>query len=503
MMMDYESEKKHAAKEALSYVKDNMVIGIGSGSTVSHFIAYLGERVKEGLHIIGVPTSKETERLCLLHGIPLITTQIPAYIDFTVDGADEFDSYLRLIKGGGGYLLKEKLVASLSKRTVIITDSRKRVDVLGRTYALPIEVIPVMWNQVAQRVNQMGGEASLRTDGEPQRPYVSENGHYIIDCKFPFIDQPERLAHVLKQIHGVMEHGLFIGVADEVIMGEKNQVRHFSSVAGCAQSKVIVPEKQVEVINAIWENVTQVAKTGQVPVVEIDIDMTAFTPRSRTIQALQAAGKEYGILEFLHPEKHFDLLPGYTREAWNMFISRFMLPEKYPHLRWLGYKDGVGEEASVYSAFHLAFWNTEWLEEDTLTTGLVSFVEEIQQRGGKTVFLSGRWKEEQFKKTKNVLIRGGLEQPLLLIGNPDHDSETPLSDAEIKAFRQKEIREKYGLPCVIIDDRLENRRAVCDANKGMDLISVGIALDGFTYDQEITGITHKISTFEYRNKDTL
>lgn len=226
-MTNYEQEKKLAALRALAYVEDKMIIGIGSGSTASHFIQFLGEKVREGLQVTGVPTSKETERLCTLVGIPLITTQIPEKIDLAVDGADEFDPYLRLIKGGGGYLLKEKLVASCSARTVIITDSRKQASVLGRTYALPIEVIPLMWSQIAKKLRDLGGEAKLRSLGTPPVPYWSENGNYILDCKFASIDQPERLAHELSRMNGVVEHGLFIGIADEVIMGENEGTRCF------------------------------------------------------------------------------------------------------------------------------------------------------------------------------------------------------------------------------------------------------------------------------------
>lgn len=186
-MTNYEQEKKLAALTALAYVEDKMIIG--SGSTASHFIQLLGEKV--------------------------------------VDGADEFDPYLRLIKGGGGYLLKEKLVASCSARTVIITDSRKQASVLGRTNALPIEVIPLMWSQIAKKLRDLGGEAKLRTLGTPPAPYWSENGNYILDCKFASIDQPERLADELSRMNGIVEHGLFIGIADEVIMGDKEGTRCF------------------------------------------------------------------------------------------------------------------------------------------------------------------------------------------------------------------------------------------------------------------------------------
>lgn len=165
-------------------------------------------------------------------------------------------------------------------------------------------------------------------------------------------------------------------------------------------------------------------------------------------------------------------------------------------MRWLGEKDGNDGTGSIYSAFHTRFWETQLLHTDTLTKGLTEWIPTLQTAGATVVFVSGRWKEEQFEPTREVLKTGGIGDVPLLIGNPGHDGSNPVSDSEIKAMHQAEIREKYGVPAVIIDDRMENRDAVIGANPGIEMLSVGCAVPGFTYDQETAGIEWKLSTFE-------
>ncbi|QTL47331.1 ribose-5-phosphate isomerase RpiA [Priestia aryabhattai] len=490
----YDREKSLAAQEAVKYIEEGMVIGVGSGTTTAYFIKYLGEKVRNGLNVIAVPTSDKTAELCKYEGIPLVTTSIPKQVDVTVDGADQFDSKLSLIKGGGGDLLREKIVASATKREIIIVDSRKQVEVLGVTFALPIEVIPFAWIKVAEEVKKIKGNPILRLKSDNSY-FITDQGNYILDCKFNSIPEPEELAAKLSTIPGVVEHGLFINIASKVIMGKGEEVYDFQPEVSI--SKVITERVQKDSIDEIFKKIDRVVKLGEKPVVELDVDLTTYKPISRTIKALKIAGETYKIPEFLEPQNKFDLLPGYTPEAWTSFLSRNKLPEKYPELRWIGDKDGTGSNASVYSAFHIAFWRTEWLAEDILTEGLISFISEIENRGGIPVFISGRWKEEQFEPTKEVLIRGGIKNPILVIGKPSHDGKGPLSDAENKAMRQQEIREKYGTPIAIIDDRLENRVAVCKANSDIDMLSVGISISGFTYDEEITGIPIKLSTFQF------
>ncbi|AXN41040.1 ribose-5-phosphate isomerase RpiA [Peribacillus butanolivorans] len=494
MVNDYEKEKVLAAQEAVKYIEDGMVVGVGSGTTIVYFIKYLGERVKNGLNVIAVPTSDETADLCKNEGITLVTTSVPIKIDVTVDGADQFDMKLRLIKGGGGALLREKIVASATKREIIIVDSRKKVDVLGEAFALPVEVIPLAWFKVAQEIKKLNGNPVLRLKSDSSY-FITDQGNYILDCKFDSIPEPEELATKLSSITGLVEHGLFINLAREVIMGKEGNVYYFKHEFNI--SKVITERMQVDTIDEIFVKIDQVVKSGGKPVVEMDVDLTTFKPINRTIKALELAGETYRISEFLEPLSKFDLLPGYTPEAWTNFLSRNKLPEKYPELKWVGIKDGTGSNASVYSAFHIAFWSTEWLTEDILTEGLIEFVSEIEKRGGIPVFISGRWKDEQFEPTREVLVRGGIKDPILVIGKPHHNGKE-LSDAENKAMRQKEIREKYGTPIVFIDDRLENRVAVCKENPDSDILSVGISIPGFTYDEEITGVSIKVSSFEFK-----
>lgn len=495
-MVDFEKEKALAAKEASKLIGDGMVVGVGSGTTTAYFIKYLGEQVRNGLNIIAVPTSNVTSKLCKQEGIPVVDANVPLKIDITVDGADEFDSTLTLIKGGGGDLLHEKIIASATKREIIIVDSRKYVKKLGESFPLPVEVIPFSWPKVAQHIKKYKGTPILRLNPD-KSPFITDEGNYILDCKFNEINNPEELNEVLTNIVGLVENGLFINLATEVIMAQGDKIVYFNKKHKL--NKVIEEDVQKNTINKLFDKIEQVIKKGEKPVVEIDLDLTAFDPANRTIKALKAAGSKYNISEFLNPETNFDLLPGYTREAWTNFLCRNKLSEKYPHLKWLGYKDATGDETNVYSVFHTTYWTTEWLIEDTLVAGIVDFVKEIEQKGAVALFISGRWDPLQFTPSREILIRGGISNPVLLIGNPQHDK---ISDAESKALKQEEIRKDYGTPVAIIDDRIDNRAAVCNANPGIDMLSIGISIPDFTYDEEVTGISLKISTFEnYLSKE--
>lgn len=488
-MIRHDDEKDLAAREAVRYVEDGMVLGVGSGTTMKFFIEHLGERVKEGLKVRAVPTSKETRTRCLEWNIPLYEGDtVPPRIDLTVDGADEFDSQLNLIKGGGGDLLWEKIVAAASEREIIITDSSKRVSVLGETFPLPVEVIRYASDNVRRELEKLGIPAKLRMTDEGA-PFLTDENNYILDCSTGGTGNAEQLSDTLSRMTGVVEHGLFIGLADLVIEGNDGKINTFE-----AQNPVIHKAVQKKTLEVIMKKVKDCRRKGEIPVVELDLDLTTFVPQKRTIEGLKAAGEKYQIPEFLDPV--FDLLPGYTREAWVNFISRNRLPEKYPNLRWLGEKDGKAGAESVYSAFHTRFWETQLLSLDTLTRGLPQFIHSLQKAGAVVVFVSGRWKEEQIGPTREVMRRGGIDDVPLLIGNPHHDGKNPVSDSEIKAIHQKEIREKYGVPAVFIDDRMSNRDAVIAANSGIEMLSVGCAIPGFTFDQETAGIEWKLSTFE-------
>ncbi len=216
-----EQEKEAAAQASLRFIGDGQVVGIGTGSTAAYFIKSLGEQVKNGLRIRGIPTSEHSRQLAASLGIPLTTLDECPEIDVTVDGADEVDPQLRLIKGGGGALLREKIVASASKQVVIVADSSKRVPVLGK-FGLPVEVIKFAQAVVKKKIEALGARVSLRQVNG--RPYLTDENNYIFDCHFGEIADPNRLARQLRDIPGVVEHGLFISIASVVLVAEGREV---------------------------------------------------------------------------------------------------------------------------------------------------------------------------------------------------------------------------------------------------------------------------------------
>lgn len=228
--MPVEEYKKAAALKALDYVTDGMRLGIGTGSTADHFIRALGERVLRGLKIIGVATSLRTEALARQCGIPLVDMDAAGTLDLTVDGADEIDTELRLIKGGGGALLREKIVANASSRVLIIADEAKLTPQLG-AFPLPVEISPFAWKTTSRRIRDnlsrfdVGNVAiALRRDAK-MSSFITDGGHYILDCDLRRIGDPEGLAEFLNQVPGVMEHGLFTGMASAAIIGGPDSVR--------------------------------------------------------------------------------------------------------------------------------------------------------------------------------------------------------------------------------------------------------------------------------------
>lgn len=220
--MSADQFKTQAAERAIHYVKNGMKLGLGTGSTAAKFVALVGAQVKAGLDVTCVPTSEATRQQAAALGIKLTTLDELAYLDLTVDGADEVDGELRLIKGGGGALLREKIVASASKRVIIIADHSKRVEVLGR-FALPIEVIPFGLAATRSMIESLAsdcgcsGEIKLRQLA-PGKPFITDNSNFILDCAFDQIDDPEALDDALKLIPGVVENGLFLGIADMAII---------------------------------------------------------------------------------------------------------------------------------------------------------------------------------------------------------------------------------------------------------------------------------------------
>ncbi|WP_090761021.1 ribose-5-phosphate isomerase RpiA [Bacillus sp. OK048] len=207
-------EKTEVGEKAVEYIKDGMIVGLGTGSTVYYFISKLGELVQQGLSIKGVPTSKQTEKLAIELGIPLVSFREIEQIDVAIDGADEVNPELHLIKGGGGALLREKIIAKAAKTFIVVADSKKYVETLG-TFPLPIEVVPFGYEMTMKYIRELGGNPKLR-----QRrgiPFLTDNGNYIIDSSFQEINQPEELEKSLNLLPGVVDNGLFVGMADAVI----------------------------------------------------------------------------------------------------------------------------------------------------------------------------------------------------------------------------------------------------------------------------------------------
>jgi ribose 5-phosphate isomerase A len=220
--MANDQEKEAAARASLRFVKDGQVVGLGTGSTAAYFIKLLGEEVKAGLRVRGIPTSIRSRELAVSLGIPVITLDDCQEIDVTVDGADEVDPQLRLIKGGGGALLREKIVASATRQMIVVADASKQVQKLGK-FPLPVEVIRFAQALVAKRISALGAEVELRRDAAGNVYLTDENNH-ILDCRFGEIRDPDRLARELSEMPGVVEHGLFIGVASVALFARGSEI---------------------------------------------------------------------------------------------------------------------------------------------------------------------------------------------------------------------------------------------------------------------------------------
>jgi ribose 5-phosphate isomerase A len=212
--------KQAAAEFAAGLVEDGMLVGLGTGSTAYYLVAALGKRVKAGLRITGVPTSEKTAAQARDLGIPLSDLGSHPQLDLTIDGADEVENgTLNLLKGLGGALLREKIVASASKRLIIIVDESKTVDRLGSRAPVPVEVIPFGWQAVENRLKNLGAVPVLRKNPSGET-FVTDGGHYILDCTFGPIAQVDELALNLDRTVGIVEHGLFLGMASRVLIGK-------------------------------------------------------------------------------------------------------------------------------------------------------------------------------------------------------------------------------------------------------------------------------------------
>lgn len=224
MRVRYMINKKQIAGEAaVGYVKSGMVVGLGTGSTVYYAIRKLGELVRQGLDIAGIPTSIQTEILARQEGIPIMELKECDKIDVTIDGADEVDPHLNLIKGLGGALLREKIVATNSKKMIVVVDDSKLVTVLGERTPVPVEIVKFGWQTTAGRLRKLGCEPKPRMANDVM--FVTDNDNYILDCKFLRIEDPYTLGNEIKRIPGVVEHGLFVNLASIILVGSEKGVK--------------------------------------------------------------------------------------------------------------------------------------------------------------------------------------------------------------------------------------------------------------------------------------
>lgn len=212
-----DGQKALAAHKALEFVQDGQILGLGTGSTVQHFLAALGQRVQQGLRVCGVPTSQSTAAYARQLGIPLLNNEELWDIDVAVDGADQVDPYLNLIKGGGGALLREKIVAKAAREFIVIVDQAKQVGRLGLPFPLPVEIVPFGWRTTQRHLENLGWPSPLRQ--KAGQLFLTDNGNYIIDLHIPEIAEPSTLESSLKQIPGVVECGLFVMMTSLLITG--------------------------------------------------------------------------------------------------------------------------------------------------------------------------------------------------------------------------------------------------------------------------------------------
>ena len=227
-IMNTENQKKIAAEKATERVRSGMVVGLGTGSTVYYALLKLGEMVQGGLDIVGIPTSAGTEKIATEQEIPLATLATHPSIDLTIDGADEVDAHLNLIKGGGAALVREKIIANASKEILIVVDESKVSHVLGTIFPLPVEIVQFGWEATQTEVNRICGKSTLRLTSDQdgnQHPLITDNGNYILDCHFDGIPAPKAIELQLNNIPGVVENGIFVNRADKIIIGTPSGIR--------------------------------------------------------------------------------------------------------------------------------------------------------------------------------------------------------------------------------------------------------------------------------------
>eukprot|EP01061_Rhynchopus_euleeides_P013820 TRINITY_DN23_c0_g1_i4.p1 TRINITY_DN23_c0_g1~~TRINITY_DN23_c0_g1_i4.p1 ORF type:complete len:2139 (+),score=1003.49 TRINITY_DN23_c0_g1_i4:111-6527(+) len=518
-------------------VRDGMTIGIGSGTTVEYAIDRVAQIVDEKKwKVLCVPTSntvsKYMERYADLLRVEDFLT-CTAELEFAVDGADETDDFLRLIKGGGGALLNENVVAQSARHYVVVADWRKRSHQLGTTYkSVPVEVMPTSWKHAQSRINRLlmsesacqlrvvKTEAPKGTDPSkvPATPFVTENGNYILDVATTSKDLAEDLLYYeLTNVAGVAQVGLFRRKTTIAYFGMP-----YSKAAGAGSFEdglrnvvvrervsttefLVSQERQQQAVQAILDAVAR--QRSQSPVVLLDLDLTALMPYRRAISGLVFAGRDWGVPEletFVHDR--VGIIPGYTVEAWDEWLQLDAvkaITERYPGLPWKGdpavtfaTKGDAG--ATVHSSFHAAFWadpratekggvsKRDCLRPDPLamaddipTEGLLDLEERVHACGGKLVFFSGRWESWHVDMSVSPLRSIGLRHGVnLVIGNPGHGQ---VSDSDAKKKLLEQVNAKYGLPVAYVDDRYTNLEPVAQSGKvSSDFVGVISCIPGYT-----------------------
>jgi len=533
-----EGAKKAAAYKAVEdwVNRDGMVIGIGAGETVEFAVDRLAQLVDAHgwKNIVCVPTSFASRHLLRKYAdVLLVCDMLTEERDLGVafDGADATDASLRLVKGSGGALLCEKVIAQAAKYYIVIADWRKNSATLvpvdddfegGSTGgAVPVEVKPLAWKRVQKSIKQTLGVASelkvlVSSVAGTTTPFVTDNGHYILDVQLR-ADQlqttrkeemgGDTVSDTLRALHdiaGVVQVGLLEHATTAAYFGQEDgTVKIRERVVTSDAAMLVTAARQHAALQQVLDAVEchrddpDLVASGLKPVEEIDLDMCSLMPYRRTLASLAEAGLEWGIPELQVPllQESMRVLPGYTAAAWNEWLKEpevAAIKNAHPDLPWTAddkNKDTPKGQpgATVHSAFHLRFWAyAEEMEHDVVTPGLAEFEDAVQARGGTVVFVSGRWKPDMARATLIALRRARLSnEPNLVIGNKFHDDPNiKMSDADAKKEAQKVIRAKYGLPVAMFDDRKSNLDAVASLNKtglvASDFISVVSCIPGYS-----------------------
>jgi len=500
---DIDFGKKCASYQAVDdwIVRNGMVIGVGSGTTVEYVVDRLAQLVatNEWHDIVCVPTSFSARFLLEKYSDVLTVRDMlteERSLDLAIDGADEADACLRLIKGGGGALLHERVVGQSARHYIVVADWRKDSDGLGRSFrnGVPIEVQPLAWQRVQDQIQRhLQVQAPLRfiedLNHKRHTPYVTDNGNYLLDAAFTEgqLRYTTPLLVGLQAIAGVCAVGLFPHLSTIAYFGSADgKVVTRTRVATAeADMLVSVPRQQAALEKMLAAVKCHTADAAKPPVVELDLDLTALMPYRRTIAGLMAAADDYDIDELKQlVQEQVGCLPGYTTEAWNEWLKRDdvrRIVKNYPTLPWEGSNEHKDTEpgtqgATVHSSFHRRFWrDAVEMADDIPTEGLADFERRVTEAGGQLVFVSGRWRPDMIDATYTALRRAGLQERLnVVIGNAGHDAAggEKISDAEAKKRMQQQVNSDYGLPVAYIDDRISNLQAVAS-------LTGGLVADGF------------------------